>query len=316
MRQHTWLGMVVAGLMLLGGGLTARGEDQLRVIQFIHPGGEHRPDSAEGRSWNLGPHQRKFLLQRGRYLTGLGAEPREDDLVFWCEYEPPTRLVKTYEPTMPDGPNHLFALEPFRFKPRGVPLMNTDPFVFGGRFFYSICKQNNRRGPTAMQRLQDGSVILFGSGKGRNRFIVDTIFVVGDSVRWRLEAPREALEGMVPAEYFHAAVEPIVDEARILHGEARGVLRLYRGATPEEPVEGMFSFFPCLPAGEGAGKGFARPVIRRPGIITDNLTQGQRMNIVANLTEAREIWEDVATQVLAQGLCLGVYADMPELASE
>jgi hypothetical protein len=42
-------------------------------------------------------------------------------------------------------------------------------------------------------------------------------------------------------------------------GENGRTLRLYYGATPDAPVEGMFSFVPCQRA-EGA-TGFARPVI-------------------------------------------------------
>ncbi len=40
--------------------------------------------------------------------------------------------------------------------------------------------------------------------------------------------------------------------------EPAGSLRLYPGATPDEPVDGMLSLFPAAPAGGDAG--FARPV--------------------------------------------------------
>ena len=43
---------------------------------------------------------------------------------------------------------------------------------------------------------------------------------------------------------------------------ARDRLRLYRGATPDDPVEGMFSFFPAsLECGDS---GFRRPFIDLP----------------------------------------------------
>ena len=152
-------------LLLLPLAARAQPGERLCFVQFIHPGLEHEPDSAAGRSWNVEMHRRKFLRQPGRCLAAPDAKPVAAPLVFWGEYEPPTRLVKTFANPVPDGPRFLFAPAPVEFHPHDPPLMNTDPFVFGDRFFYSICKQNNKRGPTAMQRLARGSVILFGSGK-------------------------------------------------------------------------------------------------------------------------------------------------------
>ena len=288
-------------------------EDRLCFVQFIHPGLEHAPDSPAGRSWNTGPHKRKFLLQPGRSLAALDAKPAPADLVFWGEYEPPTRLVQAFTNPVPDGPRFLFAPAPVAFHPHDPPLMNTDPFVFGDRFFYSICKQNNRRGPTALQRLARGSVILFGSGKHRSQFVVDTVFVVADYVDWNLSNYSETLKDVVPPAYFHSTLEPIADEMKVRDLSPSQTFRLYIGATVEKPYQGMFSFFPCLPAESGAEQGFARPVLRRAGILTDNLTQGQRLNPQPDVASVRALWTDVARQVLDQGLLLGVHADLPKL---
>lgn len=287
--------------------------DRLCFVQFIHPGLEHVPDSATARSWNTDMHRRKFLQQPGRCLAALDATPIAADLGFWGEYEPPTRLLKPFANPVPDGPQFLFAPAPVPFHPHDPPLMNTDPFVFGDRFFYSICKQNNRRGPTAMQRLARGSVILFGSGKHRSQFVVDTVFVVADYVDWDLANFRERLQDVVPPEYFHSTLEPIAYEMKVRDLSPSQTFRLYIGATPDRPFEGMFSFFPCLPAKDGAARGFARPSIRRAGTITDNLTQGQRMNPQPDVASVRALWTDVARQVLGQGLHLGVHADLPKL---
>ena len=289
---------------------TAR-EDRLCFVQFIHPGGEHAPDSPDGRSWNTDPHRRKFLLQPGRAIAALGARPVATNLVFWGEYEPPTRLVKPYAEPVPGGPRFLFAPAPVPFQPHDPPLMNTDPFVFGNRFCYSICKQNNKRGPTAMQRLARGSVILFGSGKDRSQFVVDTVFVVAGYVDWSLADYREKLKNIVPPEYFHATLEPIAFEMQVRKLSPSQTFRLYLGATPDEPVAGMFSFFPCLPADQGGERGFARPAVHRAGIITGNLTQGQRLNPQPDAAAVQALWTDVASQILAQGLHLGVHADLP-----
>jgi hypothetical protein len=274
---------------------------------------EHEPDSAAGRSWNVEMHRRKFLLQPGRSLSALDAKPIASDLVFWGEYEPPTRLVKAYTNPVPDGPRFLFAPAPVEFHRHKPPLMNTDPFVYGEHFFYSICKQNNKRGPTAMQRLARGSVVLFGSGQHRSQFVVDTVFVVADFVDWNLANYREKLKGVVPPEYFHATLEPIAYEMRVRKLSPSQTFRLYIGATVDKPYESMFSFFPCLSAQDGEEHGFARPVLRHAGIITDNLTQGQRLNPQPDVAAVRALWTDVAHQVLDHGLCLGVHADLPRL---
>ena len=39
------------------------------IVQFIHPGGEHRPDNHDHKDWNAGPHRRKFLISPGRYIA-------------------------------------------------------------------------------------------------------------------------------------------------------------------------------------------------------------------------------------------------------
>ena len=142
---------------------------------------------------------------------------------------------------------------------------------------------------------------------------MDTVFVVADYVDWTLSNYREKLKGVVPPEYFHSTLEPIAYEMQVRDLSPSQTFRLYLGATAEKPYEGMFSFFPCLPAKAGAARGFARPVLRRAEIITDNLTQGQRLNPQPDVAAVRALWKDVARQVLDQGLRLGVHADLPTL---
>jgi hypothetical protein len=38
-------------------------------VQFIHPGGEHRPDAGDTKHWNVGDHRRKFLTRPGRDIA-------------------------------------------------------------------------------------------------------------------------------------------------------------------------------------------------------------------------------------------------------
>ena len=58
--------------------------------------------------------------------------------------------------------------------------------------------------------------------------------------------------GLVPDAYADVTLRPAYEWSG---GEE---LRLYFGATPDEPVEGVFSFVPCAPA-DNAVQGFRVP---------------------------------------------------------
>lgn len=308
--------LVASAACFLAAGRVASAEpaDRLCVVQFIHPGSEHEPDLPDGRTWNTNAHRRKFLLQDVRYQTDPSANPVAGPAVFWAEWEPPSRLVGTLETPTRDHPRFLFSPYRERFRALDPPLMNTDPFVYGGRFFYAICKQNTRKGPTAMQRLADGSVILFGSGRERNRFVLDTVLVVAGHMDYTVDNYRDVLAGQVPPEYIGISLDPIAHEANLRGPSSPRTFRLYFGATKEHPVNGMYSYFPCRPYKENEAAGFPRPTIRRAGVITDNLTQGQRFNPQSDPAVVKAIWDDVTAQVLGQGLSLGVSAEMPSLS--
>jgi hypothetical protein len=87
--------------------------------------------------------------------------------------------------------------------------------------------------------------------------------------------------------------------------------RLYFGATPQKPVDGMYSYFPCLPV-EKAPNGFARPTITLPGIVTPHLTQGRKTTSITDGGQGRQLWANVKAQVERQGLALGTFARLPE----
>ncbi|HEX6182519.1 MAG TPA: hypothetical protein VFZ44_01325, partial [Pyrinomonadaceae bacterium] len=90
--------------------------------------------------------------------------------------------------------------------------------------------------------------------------------------------------------------------------------RLYFGATYENPLAGMFSFFPCLKYEEG-GMGFARPRVSMKGLISDKLNQKYKLTVVESLHGVKALWDEVVRQVEGQGLKLGVFTDIPEEAA-
>ena len=60
--------------------------DQLCFVQFLHPGGEHRPPPGGVMPWNEGAHQRKFMRAPGSATDGR--DTTDDELIFWGEWEP------------------------------------------------------------------------------------------------------------------------------------------------------------------------------------------------------------------------------------
>jgi len=280
-------------------------KERLCVVQFLHPGGEPRVPAAGEVAWNTqGRHTRKFLRAAGRSIDAVDGSPRQEKLGFWGEWEAQSLAT----PASGRGPGEpAWIHEPFFDPPApGVWAQNTDPFVFGAAFHFTGCQQHSHVGnPTQLARLRPGSLILFGSGLGR-RFVLDTVFVVGP--RWieHSRKTRGALDGEISDEYREITIDRWY-AGRLPDDRVHG---LYFGATFDDPFHGMFSFFPCTEV-DGSTRGFARPEIRLPGVVTPTQTQKYRRTPVASPRDATESWRSVVDQVLAAGLRLGIRADMP-----
>jgi hypothetical protein len=154
-------------------------------------------------------------------------------------------------------------------------------------------------------------VILFGSGKKNPwRFVLDTVFVVGDSqIEHNARNQPSVLDSAISPSYR----EVTIDRWYAADVPPSQTHRLYFGATPEKQVAGMFSFFPCclLDLGEEM---FARPVIKLPGYVTPSQTQKYKLSFVTE-NDAAKVWRDVVAQVLEADLRLGVRADVPRRAA-
>ncbi len=282
-----------------------------RFVQFPHPGGEHSPDHGDWKEWNpirtangrSNPHRRKFLEIDGEWLESLDSEKtRFGKLWAWGEWEPESRVLRYFTPSGTGMPRYLW-------EPAWLPkedyrgLHNTDPLVFDG-FYYGNCKQQSFKG---LKQLGRGSVMVFGSRKG-SYWVADTVFVVADYVDHADTDYEERLAGRVP-QCFRDAVLSTYGDAGPYDSQ-----RWYRGATYDEPVDGIFSFFPCVPA--EIETPFARPRIELPpAYFTSNLAQGIKgcSSHAAPLDKStlETLWRSIAKQVLGQGLFLGVAAVCP-----
>ena len=278
-------------------------KDSRCFIQFIHPGGGHRPDSNGVKYWNMRQHRRKFLKSCGRYIRGNSLH--EGELVFWGEWEPESRVVAQFDHPGPGGPRYIFA--PYYTLPDSeASLQNTDPFVFGDAFHYTGCLQHTKKGSTQLRNLSRGSVVLFGSCFQKSQFMIDTVLVVADHIDHSKRNWHERLADRI-SETYRIVTMDLWYKGNVQEGRT---FRLYFGATPDKPVSGMYSFFPCLPYEDGSC-GFARPIITLPGFVTPHLTQGKKIARALSDAELEELWQSVVQQVTDQGLYLGVHAALP-----
>lgn len=274
-------------------------------IQFPHPGGEYRPGPGRGVEWNARwcAHARKFMQFDGEWTDDAGGI-HSGELWAWGEWEAHSKLLRELDqPGSREYPKYLW--HPYFTKLPGghEGLHNTDPFIFGERMLYTNCKQSTF---PVLRRLAPGSVIAFGSKKNQ-RWILDTVFVVAGSVDYAAPEARVALADHASDAFLEVTAGPLAD-----NGET-GPFTFYWGATPEEPVDGMFSFFPAMIA-EGS-VGFERPGIWLPSAyFTEALRRGIKSPRDLAPSTLFGLWQSLVDQVLDAGLVLGTHAALPELS--
>ena len=153
---------------------------------------------------------------------------------------------------------------------------------------YSNCGQirGTPQRRTGMQHLSPGSVICFGSTR-HNEFCVDTVFVVATAHPW---TPDHTTGLDLDEAFTVCTAQPLTILASTGTSCASGVctrhpsgcppatrvgLTLYRSATIDDPVHGMYSFVPARPAGHPNPR-FVRPAVRLPGLINPRNLQSPR----------------------------------------
>jgi hypothetical protein len=236
-------------------------------VQFIHPGGEHRPDGGGLRFWNRGLHRRKFLKSRGRYLD-RGAL-KEGEIVFWGEWEPESRVVARYLDHVADGPRFLY--EPFFVDDRDRAWrQNTDPLSSApSSTTWAACNTPaGGRRSCGFWRLARSSCSAPAERRPASWSIPSSSSASSDHSGQDWE---QKLDGRIYSTYRKVTVEPWY-RGSVPEAQSH---RLYFGATPQDPAGQLFSFVPCQPYDQNR-TGVARPEVRIPGFITPHLTQGNR----------------------------------------
>ena len=227
--------------------------------------------------------------------TGTG------DLWAWGEWEAESCLLRELNQLDDPGfPRYLWHPYYVRRQNGYGGLHNTDPFIFGERFLYSNCHQRWKR---KLRTLQRGSVIAFGSKKGD--WVLDTVLVIAGSVEFAAEEAPFVLADLTSEAFVAVTGGPLAAN------DAGASFRLYWGATPKDPVDGMFSFFPTVQAGGEVG--FKRPSIELPiWCFTKRLRMGAKDTPGLASDALRKLWESLVAQAREADLLLGTHAAAPE----
>ncbi len=155
---------------------------------------------------------------------------------------------------------------------------------------------------TGMQRLTPGSVIVFGSTL-HGEFVVDTVFVIASAQPW---SPSDSARMDLDEVFRHCTADSLAT------GRDRQTrFTLYRGATAEDPINGMYSFVPARRA-DDPDPAFERPILQLPGLINPankRACRGSRRPIP--LDDVRQAWDEVRQGVLDAGCVLGVRIATP-----
>ena len=231
------------------------------IVQFFHPGSEHGYDkhyknSKYLKNWNKEDHKRKFIINKGSYIEN---NIKYDGIMsFWCEWEPTSLVENLYAPNkiLPHDVYPKYLHFPFLPPKDRIKIyqeknyQNTDPFVFGDKFRYAICRQDSC---PVLKDLEKGSLILFGS-RVNNRFAIDTVFVVKEYLKYysTLDKNLDYL-GLYTEIVLRMACEEKLATDKINR-------TLYTGATYDDPINGMYSFVPARKY-ENKKQGFPRIIM-------------------------------------------------------
>ncbi|MFZ2338813.1 MAG: hypothetical protein WAW07_03700 [Bacteroidales bacterium] len=106
-------------------------------------------------------------------------------------------------------------------------------------------------------------------------------------------------EGWISRTFYNVTIRALQLDSSITNRNNK--LTLYKGATYNNPVKGMYSFFPCL-----VDACFERPEIIGIDISSKLNTSRKYLNVPPG-----EAWREVVRQVFNKKLLLGVYAEEP-----
>jgi len=289
-----------------------------KIIQFLHTAQEATPVNELDNviPWNNNDtHRRKFILSNGKFVND-NVEQEESELVFWGEWEAQSEIVRINNGNT-NPPNYLNR--PFINPAVPNRTHNTDPYVFGDKFRYIICKQGYFH--NVLTNLEPNSIILFGSSIN-GQFCLDTVFVVSnDKSNYTVNTIENLFPLSTRGQYYHASVNPIYDEFEYnRNAQSEDFCRIndqrdytfYKAVNflERQNYNGLYSYVPCQVYNP------QNYIFRQPAITLDFINGNQTQGINSKDCNENEIvnyWNDIAHQIQNKNLRQGTYFKTPEL---
>jgi hypothetical protein len=281
-------------------------------VQFMHPGPEpwYGKDEAGICEWNTTKtHKRKCIRADIRcWDRDRGVETNPREMYFWGEWETASRyeMQPDLSAGMPRAIHELIRPQT-GIRPKGG--QNTDPFVFGDRFMYTICHQPSY---PSLRNLEEGSIIAFGSrlrNGSETHFGLDTLFVVGRKNACLNKVGR-SWSGLIRDEselYETLTISPLGEkDLEIKKGDQNLPVRIYAASMSDDRTTDLpiFSFVPC------SDNPFVRPSLETlsstaEAVVSDRLTQGIKRSTLTTLEDSAALWEKIVSDLSRKGLKLG-----------
>ncbi len=292
-----------------------------KIIQFLHPSQEAKPSNENDSfiPWNNhDSHRRKFLISVGKYIDENGTE-KENQLSFWGEWEAQSDIIKIKKSNN-YSPNYFN--KPYLDPRSPKKTQTTDPYVFGKRFKYFICRQ--RAYKNILKNLEENSIVLFGSCI-HQKFCLDTAFVVS-TIQKRYS--RDSIEELIPSnkrgQFYFTSIVPLLEGDTYcntdLEDEENCKIEENDSFTYYESVDfsergsynEMYSFVPCKSYNEHNN---LSSIFTQPEIKLDFINSAQTQGITpkeCSIQEIKKYWQGIVEQVESRGLLLGTYFKTPE----
>lgn len=230
-------------------------------------------------------------MANGHWQRAPHAPVEEGPLAFWGSWEQATRYARL--PAGSDKAAPVAAHQPVlsgraRHGKDAVRALPTHPFVFDAPFLFLPGKDSPNR---VLSRLDPGDIVAFGSHI-HGQFALDTVFVVND---------RMPVGDAQVSQLFRRVNDSSFADLS---------LPVYRGASLDQPLGALFSFFPARPAHAGMVAGFSRPTLAPTGALADLVQPRLPHNFRCRetLLPAGAVWDEICRQVIAQGCVLGLVA--------
>lgn len=230
-------------------------------------------------AWNIGGgHRRKMITSDcANYIDDKGILHSGQKIFFVGEWECCSEVTKNeFKEHGVASVSHIH--KPFLTEYDNLPqVMNTDPFVFGEKFYYTCCKID--------ESMQSCDIVIFGSYKKNNtkEIIVDTVLVLGEWICLKKDKSHK-----FPTAYYNATLCK-----QCVNGVWTGLMY--------SENKNIFSFVPCKTTAD----------YELPTIVVEGLKGAQ--NIRPKESDDIQVeFDNIKNQLLEKGYLLGIEMELPK----